>query len=115
MDFISVRQQFWNITARGLDVTPAMLERLRGCEERRGAEILTIILRDEIGHVAAGSRWFRYLCTRRGLDPEQAFRELVGHHMNGVVKGPLNASARRQAGFAVAELDWLVAQSQRGR
>lgn len=103
------------LEARGLDVTPGMTERLRASGEGRGAEILELILHDEIRHVAAGSRWFRYLCAQRDLEPEATFRELLAGHTKGVLKGPFNLSARRQAGFAEAELDWLLEQArQRG-
>jgi uncharacterized ferritin-like protein (DUF455 family) len=95
------------LEARGLDVTPGMRARLQAMGDERGAAILGVILRDEIGHVAAGSRWFRYLCTARGLAPEPTFRELVARHARGAVRGPLNREARRLAGFTDAELDAL--------
>ena len=56
--------------ARGLDVTPGMMERFASVGDRRTVAILEIILRDEVGHVEAGSRWFRHLCEQRGLEPE---------------------------------------------
>jgi hypothetical protein len=63
------------LEARGLDVTPDIQRKLRGYGDRAGADILDIILRDEIGHVAAGDRWFRHLCAERGLEPEAAYRD----------------------------------------
>ncbi len=61
------------LEARGLDVTPGMMERLREVGDEQTIGILEIILRDEIGHVRIGSRWFRYCCEQRGLEPEATF------------------------------------------
>ncbi|MBF0254947.1 MAG: ferritin-like domain-containing protein, partial [Gammaproteobacteria bacterium] len=61
------------LEARGLDVTPGMMERLRQVKDEATVAILQVILRDEIGHVAAGTRWFHYLCQERGLEPEAAY------------------------------------------
>jgi uncharacterized ferritin-like protein (DUF455 family) len=97
------------LEARGLDVTPAMIVRLREANEEIGARILETILHDEIGHVAAGSRWFRHVCRQRSLAPEQAFRELVRCYLKGPIKGPLNRAARLAAGFSEQELDALSA------
>jgi len=100
------------LEARGLDVTPAILERLRTAGDTRSVEILEIILRDEIGHVAIGTRWFRYLCVERGLDPDSTFDELMRHYINamdGRIQGPFHEAARLQAGFSAAELQQLKA------
>jgi len=95
--------------ARGLDVTPGMIERLRAVSDGESAERLTIILRDEVGHVAIGSRWFRYLCEERGLVPEQTYVALIERHLRGRIRCPLNRAARLDAGFGAAELDRLEA------
>lgn len=95
------------LEARGLDVTPAMIERLQAAGDDEGAEILKIIYQEEIGHVAAGSRWFRYLCARRGLEPKSAFRNLVHTHFTGELRGPFNMEARIMAGFEAEELEGL--------
>jgi uncharacterized ferritin-like protein (DUF455 family) len=95
------------LEARGLDVTPGMRARLDGLGDRRGAAILDLILREEVGHVARGSRWFRHLCAVRGLAPGPTFRVLLERHFKAGVKGPLNVQARRQAGFSEDELEWL--------
>ncbi|MFQ5642960.1 MAG: ferritin-like domain-containing protein, partial [Thiogranum sp.] len=65
------------LEARGLDVTPGMIERLEQAGDKAVVEVLGIILRDEIGHVEIGTRWFRYLCNERGLDPDATFVKLV--------------------------------------
>jgi uncharacterized ferritin-like protein (DUF455 family) len=93
--------------ARGLDVTPGMIERLRAAADTKTADCLAVILREEVGHVAAGSRWFRYLCNERSLDPEQTWFDLLGHHLAGVIRCPLNLHDRRRAGFADTELSHL--------
>jgi uncharacterized ferritin-like protein (DUF455 family) len=95
------------LEARGLDVTPAMIERLQAAGDNEAADILRIIYREEIGHVAAGSRWFRYLCAQRRLEPGSTFRELVREHFTGELRGPFNMEARLMAGFEMEELEGL--------
>jgi uncharacterized ferritin-like protein (DUF455 family) len=95
------------LEARGLDVTPAIQNKLAAAGDEAGNAILEIIQRDEIGHVHIGSHWFRYLCVQRDLDPEATFRELLSKHMKGTIKGPLDRLTRRRAGFSEAELDYL--------
>ena len=92
------------LEARGLDVTPGMIERLRQQDDQRAVAILELILEEEIGHVAVGSRWFHYLCNQRGLEPQATFRRLLTEHMKGRLKGPFNKEARLAAGFAEEEL-----------
>jgi len=96
------------LEARGLDVTPGMIERLEAAGDPETAGRLRIILRDEVVHVAAGSRWFRHLCTERGLDPGTAFFAFVDAYLTGEVRGPLNLEDRRRAGFDEEELDQLA-------
>lgn len=95
------------LEARGLDVTPGMIERLSAAGDLETVAVLEVILREEVGHVAAGSRWYAELCRARGLEPEATFRELVREHAPGHVQGPLHAEARLAAGFSAAELDGL--------
>ena len=99
------------LEARGLDVTPAMIARLRQVGDAATAEILEVILREEVAHVAAGSRWFARCCAREQLDPEQTFSLLVVKHAKGAIKGPFNEPARRAAGFSASELRSLHATS----
>ena len=100
------------LEARGLDVTPGMIARLRRVGDEDTVALLEIILRDEIGHVEIGSRWFRWLCGKRGIAPEATFRDLLGRYMKGRVKGPFHRDARLQAGFSESE---LAALEQMGR
>lgn len=95
------------LEARGLDVTPGMIERLESAGDTESADVLRIILRDEVGHVEIGTRWFRYLCARRNLEPDATFAHLVRHYMKGSIRGPLNHPAREQAGFSRQELEAL--------
>jgi len=103
------------LEARGLDVTPGILERLRNSGDAGAVEALEIILHDEVGHVEIGSRWFRYLCERRGLAPEATFARLLNEYMRGQVKQPFHYEARRQAGFNEREMQYLeqMASSRR--
>jgi uncharacterized ferritin-like protein (DUF455 family) len=94
------------LEARGLDVTPAMIARLRQVDDEASAAILELILREEVAHVAAGSRWFRWCCTRDGLEPRETFAALLGDH-RGALRRPFNDSARRAAGFDDDELALL--------
>jgi uncharacterized ferritin-like protein (DUF455 family) len=95
--------------ARGLDVTPGMMERFASIGDKQTVAILEIILRDEVGHVEAGSRWFRHLCAERGLDPEPTYFALLKEHLPGGIRCPLHKPARREAGFTESELGHLEA------
>jgi len=97
------------LEARGLDVTPGMIKRLRTVGDEDTAERLAIILRDEVGHVAIGSRWFRWLCEQRELEPHATYLRLIRERFSGQVRCPLNLPDRRRAGFDQVELDGLVA------
>jgi len=92
------------LEARGLDATPAVRNRLVSVGDMAAAKILDIILRDEIGHVAIGNRWFRHLCAQRELDPVSTYADLAKRYQAPVLKGPFNMDARRAAGFTDAEL-----------
>lgn len=87
------------LEARGLDVTPAMLERVRASGDARGTRILSRILDDEIAHVRFGSTHFTALALARGDLPELLWKSLVASHFHGSVKPPFNDSARLQAGL----------------
>lgn len=95
------------LEARGLDVTPAMRTKLLQAGDSRAAEILEIILRDEIGHVAIGNHWYAYLCVQRGVEPIKTYRDLLRIHRAPILRGPLNQEARRAAGFSKRELEEL--------
>jgi uncharacterized ferritin-like protein (DUF455 family) len=88
------------LEARGLDVTPAMIARLEGAGDHASAEILQVIYREEIAHVAAGSRWFRTECGARGLEPAATWRDIVHARFKGMLKPPFNDAARLAAGMA---------------
>ena len=92
------------LEARGLDATPAIQKKLVSVGDKAGAAILDIILRDEIGHVATGNRWYTAVCRQRGLNPVATYAELALKHAAPVLKGPFNLAARRAAGFTEAEL-----------
>lgn len=97
------------LEARGLDVTPGMIERFRHAGDEATAQILEVILREEVAHVAAGSRWFAWCCAQQGVDADETFDALVARHARGAVRGPFNTSARIAAGFSEAELRRLGA------
>lgn len=87
------------LEARGLDVSPSMIEKLRSLDDDASARILEIIYNDEKFHVAVGLKWFRYFCEQQGLVPEPTFQSLVRTHFRGHIKPPFNDKARSEAGL----------------
>ncbi len=96
------------LEARGLDATPPMQAKLRRAGDHRAVAILDIILRDEIGHVAVGNRWYRWLCARDGLDPVAHYAVLTLRHGAPRLRPPFNTEARRAAGFSDDEIAALT-------
>lgn len=97
------------LEARGLDVTPGMIVKLRSMGDEATVGILEVILREEVAHVAAGSRWFRWYCEHAGVEPRTTFRALLAEYARAVLYGPFNIEARSAAGF---DEDELAALSQ---
>jgi uncharacterized ferritin-like protein (DUF455 family) len=95
--------------ARGLDASPGVKNKLVSVGDHRAGEILDIILQEEIGHVAAGNRWYRYLCSQRGLDPVSTYAQLIARYDAPKLRPPFNMTARRLAGFEESELAVLTA------
>jgi len=96
--------------ARGLDATPLIQRKLRQVgtsDALAAATILDTILHDEVGHVAIGNHWYRWLCEREGLNPETHYAVLVRQYEAPRLKPPFNDEARRRAGFTETELQWL--------
>ena len=98
------------LEARGLDATPLIQRKLRatGAPDALAAcDILDLILREEIGHVAIGNHWYRWLCARQGLEPLAHYRQLARTHRAPPPRGPLNLAARQRAGFSAEEMaEW---------
>lgn len=92
------------LEARGLDASPAVRHKLQSAGDRAGAQIIDVILRDEIGHVAIGNQWFGWLCAQRGLLPGEQGRLLARQYGAPAPRGPFNLQARQAAGFAPEEL-----------
>ncbi|MEH6418751.1 ferritin-like domain-containing protein [Pseudomonas sp. CGJS7] len=101
------------LEARGLDVTPGMIVKLTSIGDKATVAILETILREEVAHVAAGSRWFRWYCERAGVEPGPRFRELLSEYARAVLYGPFNFDARSAAGFDDEELKMLEAFAER--
>lgn len=93
--------------ARGLDATPAIRAKLAQAGDLGAADILDIILRDEIGHVGIGNHWFAQLCKERKLEPITCYAELAVQYRAPKMRGPFNLDARRAAGFSEDELQAL--------
>ena len=99
------------LEARGLDATPLIQAKLRKVKTPYAAEaidILDIILRDEIGHVAIGNHWYRWLCEREGLDPVAHYAVLAKQFDAPRSRPPYNVQARRAAGFSDEEIEKLT-------
>ena len=99
------------LEARGLDATPLIQSKLRKANSPgalRAVQVLDVILRDEVGHVAIGNHWYRWLCQQRGLDPVTLYGELVKRYEAPRLKPPFNTDARKKAGFTDIELAYLV-------
>ena len=90
------------LEARGLDVTPGMIEKLKSVGDINSADILIIIYNEEIAHVAAGVRWFSHICAREQKSVEDEFKTLLKTYYKGTLKPPFNSEARAKAGFSVS-------------
>jgi len=96
------------LEARGLDATPPLQRKFARAGDARAVEILEVILRDEVGHVRIGNRWYRWLCERRGLDPVALYPELAARYQAPRPRPPRNRPAREAAGFSAEDLAWLL-------
>jgi uncharacterized ferritin-like protein (DUF455 family) len=93
--------------ARGLDAVPMIRERFKQIKDVQAVEILEIILKDEIGHVLIGNKWFNFLCDENNLSAITTYKELARKYRAPVLRGPFNLEGRKQAGFTNEELDLL--------
>lgn len=101
------------LEARGLDVTPRMITRLKSLNDLQTVAILQVILHEEIGHVAVGTRWYHYACREAGVDPEQEFYKLLKKHGKLPLPTPVNQAARLEAGFGRNELERLCSPPEK--
>ena len=88
-----------------------MIDKLEEVDDQQSADILKVIYRDEIGHVATGRRWFEYICQERELEPRQTWRNLVEKHFRGALKPPLNNEGRLAADFPPEYYQPLIDES----
>lgn len=100
------------LEARGLDVTPAIQQRLAQVGDDKSVAILDIILEEEIGHVDIGNRWYVSECQSRNLDPIETYAALIDQYAVTSLRGPFNKEARKQAGFSDGDLAWLESLEQ---
>lgn len=96
------------LEARGLDVTPGMIDRLQAAGDLETVAALRVILAEEIRHVAIGTHWFRHCCALERLDPSATFLSLLASRYAGAVRGPFNLQARYEAGFSEEEMKRLA-------
>jgi len=95
------------LEARGLDVTPAMLDKLNAQNDTASAAILEVILEDEVTHVAYGTKWLDFVCKEQGIQREGVFFENIDLYLKGQILGPFNRPLRVRAGFTESELTEL--------
>lgn len=95
------------LEARGLDVTPAIRNKVAQRGDLATCDVLDIIYRDEVGHVQIGNKWYQFLCEQRGLEPITLFRQLIQRFDLFIFRGYVNKEAREKAGFSAFELDLL--------
>ena len=95
------------LEARGLDVTPGMLAKLKKAGDQEAIGHLNIILEEEINHVRIGTHWYHYCCEQRDLPKRETFVQLINEYMQTGLKGPFNIEARLLAGFDEDELSYL--------
>lgn len=98
------------LEARGLDVTPGMIEIFRKAKADSAVAALETIYGEEVGHVAYGSKWFHFLCGRHELDPKDVFHTLVRKYFHGALKPPFNEEKRAEAGLA-PDFYWPLADT----
>jgi uncharacterized ferritin-like protein (DUF455 family) len=87
------------LEARGLDVTPGMIDIFRKAELPDAVAALETIYAEEVAHVAYGSKWFHFLCGRNEMDPKDTFHALVRRYFHGALKPPFNTEKRAEAGL----------------
>ena len=97
------------LEARGLDVTPGMIDMFRKAGDPETVAALEVIFAEEVGHVAYGSKWFHFLCGRHDLDPKVKFHSLVRQYFHGGLKPPFNDEKRAEAGLPL-DFYWPMAQ-----
>ena len=87
------------LEARGLDVTPGMIDIFEKAGVTEAVEAMQVIYAEEVHHVAYGSKWFHFLCGRENTDPKDAFHDLVRRYFHGPLKPPFNEEKRAEAGL----------------
>jgi uncharacterized ferritin-like protein (DUF455 family) len=87
------------LEARGLDVTPPTIERVRIAGDEAGVRILERILDDEISHVRIGAMHFAAIAGSRGEAMDDLWKMLVNRHFTGAIRPPFNDSARLACGL----------------
>lgn len=95
------------LEARGLDVTPPLRDKFLCVNDQKSADILSILLRDEVGHVRVGNDWYLYFCNKIDKGPIEAYADLLTEYGIAKPRGPFNEEARLKAGFTAQEIAWL--------
>ncbi len=101
------------LEARGLDVTPPMIDLFRKAGEADALAALETIYAEEVAHVAHGAKWFRFLCERDGLPARETFHALARRYFHSALKPPFNEQKRGEAGLP-PDFYWPLAKHTAG-
>lgn len=92
----------------GLDAGDTILKRLSGIENKQVKQTVKVIVEEEVGHVAFGSKWYSLLAKELKIDDSIFFRrmcqKLMKRHPR---KDRISRTLRLDAGFAASEIDHL--------
>ena len=103
------KRDYAELLISDIEVRTYLQKRLAQAGDHAAVAILDVILRDEVGHVHIGNRWYAWCCAQQGLDPVAHYAVLTERYQAPRLKPPFNLAARRAAGFSDAELAWLQA------
>lgn len=87
------------LEARGLDTAPMAEKKFMSAGDTKTAQIMARIAIEEIPHVAAGVKWFKYICTANNRNAVAAFHDIVRERFSAKLKPPFNVDARTAAGM----------------
>lgn len=85
------------LEARGLDVTPKMIEQLQSAGDIKTSDLLKRIYNDEITHVYIGVKWFEYVVKSPISEAVHIFHNYLREFFRGKLIPPFNIPARDKA------------------
>lgn len=112
-DSILHRLAIINLTheAKGLDSYFKLKEKLDKLNDTQSLLVLEHNIREELGHVACGVKWFQYFCEEDGLSPQKEYQRIYKMHFKGPLKPPFHKEFRDAAGMT-EEWYWCLTEGQ---